>query len=177
MRKCSGFLLAASILLPATFIAAAPAGAAAGLTCKAISGKVTWTPPVPAAPTMKVSNTTLAATFAGCSGTPGVTKGTVKVPTIVGKTKQNCTTLFAKPTKITVPKGGTITWNKGAKSTLGVLTLTPTKLAAQYKAVVRVSAGQFVDKSVTMTSVLKPNGCPLSSAALSLPKGTKVTIK
>ena len=177
MRKIPAFVLAAAILAPATFIATTPAGAAGGVACKAISGKVTWNPPVPAAPATKTSNTTLVATFTGCSGTPGVTKGTVKVPTIVGTTKGNCTTLLGKPTKITIPKGGTITWNKGAKSTLAVLTLTPTKVAAQYKAVVKVSAGQFAGKTITLTAGFKPNGCPLSSATLSLAKGTKIAIK
>ena len=177
MRKFAGVCLAAAMLLPVGLIAAPSGAAGTGLTCSKIAGTAAWTPPVPAAPKTAVSNVVLKATFSSCAGTAGVTSGKVTVPLIKGTTKQNCTTLVTKPTKITVPKGGTIVWNKGAKSTLAVLTLSPTKTLATYTATVKIASGQFAAKTVTLTSGFKVNGCPLKSATLSLAKNTKIVIK
>lgn len=175
MRKVSGVLMAAALLLPATFIVAAPAGAAGGLTCSKLTGTATFTPPVPKTTPGK-SNILLKANFASCTGTPGVTGGAVTLPLYKGTTKQTCTSLALKPTKIVVAKGGSVKWNKGAKSTLGADTITPAGLAT-YKSVAKVTAGQFVGKTITLTATFTPNGCPIKSAKLALKAKTKITVK
>jgi hypothetical protein len=177
MRKVSGLLVAASLFVPtAFFVAAQPAGAAAGPTCSTLTGTAVFTPPVPKAPAKKVSNIQLNAVFSKCTGVAGVTSGKVHLPLYKGKTPGNCTTLATKPEKITVNKGGTVKWNKGAASTLGPVTITPAGLAT-YKAVAKVTAGQFKGKTVTETATFTPNGCPIKSAKLALKKGTKITVK
>lgn len=177
MHKVRAIVLAVTILLPAVVIAAGPAAAATtGLTCAKLTGTTTWTPPVPAAPKLATSSVVLKASLSGCTGTPKITGGAITLPAVKGIAKQNCTTLLTKPTKITVPKGGTITWNNKAKSTLGAMTLTPAGTAT-YKATVKVAAGQFLNKTVTLTGAFKPNGCPLKLATLTLKAGTKAIIK
>ena len=176
MRKVSGLLVAASLLVPATFIAAQPAGAATTPTCSTLTGTAKFTPPVPKAPAKAKSNIQLDAVFSKCTGVAGLTSGKVHLPLYHGTTPGNCSTLVAKPTKITVPKGGTIKWNKGPASTLGAVTVTPAGLAL-YKAVSKITAGQFKGKTVTETAQFTPNGCPIKSAKLSLKKGTKITVK
>ena len=185
MRKVGGLLLAGALLLPAGVIAAGPAGSATtGLTCTKIAGTVTWTPPVPNNTTKVKSNTTIKSSVSGCTGTPKITSGVITLPLIKGTTPGNCTSLIGKPTKITVPAGGSILWaTTKTKSVLGVLTLTPAGLAT-YKASVKIASGQFAAKTLTVTAQFTPvgggcltKGVALKSATLKVKAGTKVTIK
>jgi hypothetical protein len=177
MRKVSGLLVAASLLVPATFFAATqPAGAATTPTCSTLTGTAKFTPPVPKAPAKAKSNIQLDAVFSKCTGVAGLVSGKVHLPLYKGQTAGNCSTLVTNPTKIVVPKGGTIKWNKGPASTFGPVTVTPAGLAT-YKATGKITAGQFKGKTVTETATFTPNGCPIKSAKLALNKGTKITVK
>jgi len=177
MGNIGRVLLAVAVVLPIGLIACAPAGSVTtGLTCTKLGGTVTWSPAVPAAPKTAKSNVTLKGTLSGCTGTPNITIGVIALPVIKTTPASNCTLLLTKPPKIT-QAGGSITWaTTKTKSTLGLLTLTPAG-AAMYKATAKVASGQFVGKTLTMTGVFTPNGCPLTKATLSIKKGTKAIIK
>lgn len=184
MRKFAGTLLAAVMVLPIGLIACGPAGSAtaAALTCTKLTGTVTWTPAVPLAPKTAKSNILLKATLAGCTGTAKITSGVITLPVIKGTVAQNCTVILTKPTKITAT-GGSVVWaTTKAKSTLGLLTLTPAGLAT-YKASAKVTKGQFLGKTLTLTgtfAAVPKTGCvstPLSKANLTLKKGTTAIVK
>ena len=182
MRKVPGILLAAAMLLPVGAIAAAPAGSATtGLTCTKLTGTVTWSPAVPLGSKPKAASTvTLKASLAGCTGTTGIASGVIALPTIPKAAPQNCTSLVSTPPKLT-RAGGSITWNNKAKSTLGTLTLTPAG-ALTYKATAKVTKGQFLNKTFTVTGSFAPvkPGCstaPMTKATVVIKKGTKATVK
>lgn len=111
MRKVAGVLFAAAMLLPVG-LAASPAGAAGGTTCKPPSGKITLSPGL--APTMLIAQTiSINLPLTGCTG-GGVTGGTFKGSL---KTAPISIATFSKssaPLKLT----STITWNTKATSTL-----------------------------------------------------------
>lgn len=178
MRKVGGVLLAMAMVLPIGLITAGPAGAATGLTCTKLGGTVTWTPSVPKAPASAHSNITLKATLSGCTGTAKIVSGVIALPVIKTAPPRNCTTLATKPPTLT-QTGGSITWaTTKTKSTLGKITLAPVpKALATYKATAKVTKGQFIGKTLTMTAAFTPNGCPIKSAKLALKKGTKAIIK
>jgi len=177
MRKTIGTLLAVGMLLPAGLFATSAGGATTGLTCTKLTGTVTWNPPVPAAPASAASNITLKASLAGCTGTPEITGGAITLPVIKSTAKRNCTTLASNPPKLTAAAGGSITWTTTkTKSTLGVLTLTPAGLAS-YKATGKVTKGQFLNKTLTVTGTFVPKACPYKTATVSMKKGTKATVK
>jgi hypothetical protein len=131
-----GVLVAVGLLLPAAI--AAPAGAAAGTTCKNGGGSVTFAPPLPDATSSKVvkSAQKRSGTVTGCSGTVKSGKLTGVSPKSAGA---NCLTLqtwTSKPTKVAL----IIKWNTGASSTIG----------AQLKEIANVSVTtQTVTGSVT----------------------------
>jgi hypothetical protein len=129
-------LVAAGLLL--SVLAAAPAGAAGGTTCKTGGGTVTFTPPLPDATSAKKVKSAQKrnGTVAGCSGTVKSGKITGVSPKGAGA---NCVTLqtwTSKPTKIAL----TVKWNTGKSSTI----------AAQLKEIANVSVTtQTVSGSVT----------------------------
>ncbi len=176
--KVGGVLLAVAVVLPIGLVAPDTASSATtGLTCKKLAGVVTWTPPVPLKVAAK-SNILLKGTLSGCTGTPKITSGVIALPVIKTAPARTCATLLNKPPKIT-QAGGSITWaTTKTKSTLGVLTLTPAG-PLNYKATAKVTKGQFLNKTLTMTGKFTPNapGCPLKSAKLALKAGTKAVIK
>jgi len=178
MRKVGGVLLAVAMLGTAGLIAGSPAGSATtGLTCTKLAGVVTWTPAVPAKVAAK-SNVVLKGTLSGCTGTPKITSGVIALPVIKTTPARTCATLLNKPPTIT-QTGGSITWaTTKTKSTLGMLTLTPSGPLV-YKATAKVTKGQFLNKTLTMYGAFTPNApaCPLKSAKLALKKGTKAIIK
>ena len=179
MRKFAGALIAVAMVVPVGLIAAGPAGGATtGVTCTTLGGTVKWVVPVPKAPATIKQVWNLNATFAGCSGTTGITSGVVKLPTYTGATKTtNCTSIVSKPTNFNVKAGGTIVWNNKSKSTLGPVVLKPAGLAT-YAASGKVASGQFAGKSLAVTGTFIPTtGCPFNTAKLSVKKGTKITIK
>ena len=182
MRKIPGILLAVAMLLPVGAIAAAPAGSATtGLTCTKLTGTVTWSPAVPLGSKPKAASAvTLKATLAGCTGTKGIASGVIILPTIPKAAPQNCTSLVTTPPKLT-RTGGSIKWNNKAKSTLGTLTLTPAG-ALTYKATAKVTKGQFLNETLTVTGSFRARQagllhCPMTKATVVIKKGTKATIK
>ena len=177
MRKVGGVLLAVAMVLPIGLITAGPAGAATGLTCTKLGGTVTLSPAVPKTGAGH-SNITLKATLFGCTGTAKIVSGVMALPVIKTAPSRNCTTVATQPPTLT-QTGGVITWaTTKTKSTLGKITLAPVpKTLATYKATAKVTKGQFLNKTLTMTATFKGNGCPLKSATLALKKGTKAIIK
>jgi hypothetical protein len=174
-NKAIGVLIAAAIALPIGLMSA-PAGAAGGLTCTKMTGTVTWSPAVPAAPATAASAITLKASLKSCTGTPGITSGAINLPQIKKVPKRNCTTLVTNEPKLT-QSGGSITWSNKSKSTLGLLTLTPAGTGS-YKATAAVTSGQFKGKHLTVTGTFIPKtACPFKSATVSMKAGTKGTVK
>ena len=174
-QRVIGVFLAAAMALPVALMAT-PADAAGGLTCTKLTGTVTWNPPVPAAPATAASAITLKASLSGCTGTPGITSGVINLPVIKKVPKRNCTTLATNPPKLT-QTGGSITWKNNSKSTLGTLTLTPAGVAT-YKATAKVTKGQFLNKTLTVTGTFVPtSACPYKKATVAIKKGTKATVK
>jgi hypothetical protein len=112
-------LLAAALVLPAGIMAASPAGAAGGTSCKSGGGTATFTPALPI-----VGNKTKVKDVLKSSGTVAGCSGTVKSGKITGvspkSTGSNCTTL-ATPTKTPTKVTLTVTWNTKATSTIAAV--------------------------------------------------------
>src|SRR3954467_4676513 len=179
MRKIGGVLLAAAVALP-LFVIGAPGGAAgAGQTCSKLTGTVTFKPPLPKIGSTKKVITTFSVKLgklSGCAG-PGGATGTV---TLTAKTTKpgTCSTLASGSTTNGTE---TIKWAKGAASTLKVKLISP-KASTNATVSGSVSAGQFKGMKTTASAgyTLPKGACSskdLSSAAISLKKGTKLVIK
>jgi hypothetical protein len=164
MRKFAGLLLAAALVLPAGIIAASPAGAAGGVTCKTAAGTATFKPPLPVVSSKTLVKGTLSAagTVSKCTGSPGVTSGKTKFTSPKSTTGSNCTTL-ASPDPKSKGTVGTIviTWNNKKTSTAKVFTIKqvskkdPTHATTKGK----ITAGLFVGKSISGTVLYKlPKG-------------------
>ena len=116
MRKVAGVVFAVAMLLPIG-LAASPAGAAGGTTCKPPSGKLTFSPGV--GTTLKVQTIAINLPITGCSG-GGVTGGTFK-----GTLKTNPVNLAnLQKTASSLKLTTTITWNTKATSTFTASTVT-----------------------------------------------------
>jgi hypothetical protein len=170
MRKVGGMLLAVAMLLPVG-LAASPAGAAGGTTCKANVGSSTFKPALPPLSSKATVNSTTAGvgTITGCSG-GGVTGGTFK--SLFKYTAYNCTKLLAyNPT----PRVGTITttWSNHQTST-GSLTLHAIKgNITKVNVTGTISAGLFKGLKLTTSftfGLATTGGCTKVALA-------KVTIK
>jgi hypothetical protein len=161
MRKFSGLLLAAALLLPAGVIAASPAGAVAKTpTCKKLAGTATFKPAVPKIGSTKKVKTTVGiknAKLTGCTG-GGVTAGAVTASLKFG-IAANCSSLLAGAATKTAGKV-TIVWNTKKTSTVGKATLVgvtgkPTQSTVSGK----ITAGLFVGKKVSVVTNYKiPTG-------------------
>jgi hypothetical protein len=164
MKKLGVFVMAVALMAPV--IAAAPAGAAAIVTCAKPSGSVTFTPGLSATP--KVQTTTFNLPVKGCKGTGGVKSGTSKGKT-VGKTKDTCTT-FAKAGATTTTV--TITWDTKQTSTAKLATKTAAgKNGLTATVTGKISAGLFKGKTIkTKVAVTLKGACsnasPLKKAVL-----------
>ena len=123
MRKVAGTLFAVALALPIG-LAASPAGAAAGTTCKTSAGEATFSPPLPKIGSTTLVKTVLTATgtLSGCVG-GGVTGGQVR--TVSAKSSgSNCSTQVANKTISKATE--TIVWNTKQTSTIAI-TLSPVK--------------------------------------------------
>jgi len=118
LRKVFGFTMAIALLAPMGVLAAGPAGAATGTSCKSVAGSVTVAPGLTDKLLPQVITFNLP--VKGCTG-GGVKSGTVKGTDKVTK-PGDCKTLGTPgpPQKIT----GTITWNTKATSTFSASTTT-----------------------------------------------------
>jgi hypothetical protein len=187
-------LIAIAALLPACSSSSKPAssstttsagsttstpGPAPLLTCKALTGTLTVSPPI--SPTVSEAHTLSAkGTLSDCTGTPGITSGKL---TFVEKVsaKLNCAEI------VTYTQPGTanvsVTWSNGKTST-------GTNLAVTYQAVTTstisgkfTSGTVFVGKTSTATTVNNPDGggcvtkgVSLKTATLSLARNTEYTV-
>jgi hypothetical protein len=162
MRKVGGVLLAFSLVVSVTAIAAGPAGAANTVLpkCKSLSGTQTFTPGLPIITSKvlvkPVTKTTLK--IVGCTG-GGITSGTSTGST-KAKTGTNCATLVKGSGKPGAPSTGVIKWSNGQTSnTSNVLTVTSKAGASPIvvKLVTKYTAGLGKGKSSTATIVATPN--------------------
>src|SRR4051812_6205490 len=152
--------MAAALAAP-IIATAAPAGAAAVLTCAKPSGTVTFTPGITTTP--KIQTTTFKLPIKSCKGTPGITGGTSNGKT-VGKTKTNCANFGAAPTQATKV---TITWSNKKTSTASLATKivpgAPGKLTASVSG--KISVGQFKGKTIkTKVTVTLKGKCTATTA-------------
>jgi hypothetical protein len=160
MRKFAGVLVAAALVLPAGIIAAAPAGAAGGVTCKTATGTATFAPALPVLKSKTLVKGTLNAVgaLAKCTGSPGVTSAKTKFTSPKSKTGSNCTTLTSPDPK---SKGtiGTIvvTWNNKKTSTAKVFAIKQVSKKDPTHATTtgKITAGLFVGKTISGTVLYK----------------------
>ena len=181
MRKISGALLAAMLLLPFG-LTPLPAGAAATKpTCTKISGTATVSPALPALKSpvlVKPTATIKGAPLAGCSG-GGVTNATVGSSLKWGL-PANCTTLVAGKT---ANIAGTVTfvWNTKATSTAAVTVhalnaKAPTNLTIAGS----ITAGLFKGSKLSLVVAFAPLNGGCTTAGLtkaSFKQVTALTIK
>ena len=163
MRKVGGVLLALSLVVSATAIAAGSAGAAANTvlpTCKSLSGTQTFTPGLPVITSKvlvkPVTKTTIS--IVGCTG-GGITSGSSSGST-KATTGTNCATLVKNAGKPGAPSTGVIKWSNGQTSnTSNVLTVTskPGASPIVVKLVTKYTAGLGKGKTSTATIVATPN--------------------
>ena len=136
MKTLTRLTLAVALLVPVGAVAAGPAAAAGGTSCKTQIGAGTVTPG--AGTTNKAQTLSVTTAIGGCVG-GGVTKGTGK--SVVKLKPVNCSVL-AK-TGIKSPLTETITWNTTKTSTLvGTATLGPK--VGQATLALKVTKGVFV---------------------------------
>ena len=150
LRKVFGFTMAVALLAPIGVLAAGPAGAATGTSCKSVSGSVSVSPGL--STVAKAQVITFNLPVKGCLG-GGVTSGTVKGTDKVTK-PGTCATLGAPgpAQKIT----GTITWNTKATSTFSASTTTK---GLSFTITGSVTAGLFKGTKVSEAGTYKlPTG-------------------
>jgi len=181
MRKLAGVLVAVALVVPAGIMAAAPAGAAGGITCKTSAGTATFAPALPPIGSKTLVKGTLnaAGTVGKCTGSPGVTSGKTKFTSPKGKTGANCTTL-ASPDPKSKGTVGTIviTWNNKQTSTAKVFTIKQVSKKDPTHATTtgKITAGLFVGMSIsgTVKYTLPKGACsaghPLSKVTYSASK-------
>lgn len=142
MRKAVGILCVAALVLPVGVLTT-QADAAAGTSCKTISGSATFKPALPklGSSTKVVSTITAVGTFGGCVG-GGVTSGAVKL-TLKFSKPGNCATLATAGSANPAKGTEMITWNTKQTSTI-TLTLTGVKgQPKQARIAGAVTAGLF----------------------------------
>jgi hypothetical protein len=170
---------AASTTSASSVTTSPPAGTATALTCTALAGTLTLSPPV--SPTASVAHTlTAKGTISGCTGTPGITSGEFTLS--AGATdKLNCAQVltYSKPGTATV----SVKWNNGSTSTGSKLALTYATVASTTITGKFTGGTAFVGKTTTSTTANSPDGggcltggASLSTATLSLAPDTKYTI-
>jgi hypothetical protein len=166
MKSFVRFTMAITLLAPIAVMTAAPAGAAAALTCTTQVGAATIKPGI----TVKPTNVTISVkeTLSKCTGS-GITSGT-EVASILSKAA-TCSGLAKKGTK-TGPFTGTITWSNKKTSSI---TLTTVSNGLSAAATGTVKAGLFVGQKIATTIVyaLSKGNCvktPLTGLSI---KGTK----
>jgi hypothetical protein len=183
MRKVLGVMLAVGLLAPAVVFTAAPAGAAAGVTCTKASGTFKFTPPLPITGTIKGGKLTSTGTISGCSG-GGVTSGKTSFVSAPSKTPAGCKTLLAPDPKSKGTLGTlTIKWNNGKTSISKNLYIKQTKAIVDATTKGTVTSGTaFKGKAINGTITFKINSgaCttkPASGGTYTQKKGTKFTVK
>jgi hypothetical protein len=167
MKKLGVFVMAVALMAPV--IAAAPAGAAAVVTCAKPSGFVAFKPGLKAT-TKAIQTTTFNLPVTGCTGTGGVKSGTSKGSS-KGTKPENCATFGAAGKTVT---NVVITWNTKATSTAKLTTTVAiTKTGINATVTGKISKGLFLGKTVkTKVAVTIPKGTCTDAKPL-----TKATLK
>ena len=167
MRKVSGVLLTAALVLSVGMVAASPGGAAAAKpTCKTLTGTAAFAPALPkvgSAAKTKPVVTTKGGKLGGCVG-GGVTGGTLATKLTFGL-PSNCSSLLAGSptnTKGTV----TIVWSNKKTSTATVTLKGVPKKATTSTVAGTITAGLFKASKISVVINFTPlkGGC--STAAL-----------
>jgi hypothetical protein len=166
MKSFIRITMAIAVLAPLAVLTAAPAGAAALVTCSTQTGSATIKPGI----TPKATNVTISVkeTLSKCSGS-GITSGT-ETASFVNKAA-TCAGLAKKGTK-TGPFTGKITWSNKKTSTVSLTTVSN---VLQATATGKVTAGLFVGKKVatTITYGLSKGNCTSTPLTALTIKGTK----
>ena len=172
MKNLARLTMAVALLVPVGIVAAGPASAAGGTTCKPPSGVVKLSPGLTAK--LTVQTITINLPVAGCSG-GGVTGGTFKGSL---KTTPISIGTFAKssaPLKL----NSTITWNTKATSTL--IATSTTKIGKTIVSTVKgkISKGLFIGLTFTsvQTVTLGKPGAGGAITTLNIKGSAPVTIK
>jgi hypothetical protein len=148
MKRILGLTMVMALMIPVGVLAAGPAGAAGGTTCKTLTGTGTVTPGLG---TTKKNQTIVAVSaIGGCTG-GGVTGGTGKATNVTKNA--NCTGLAGIGVKSTITQ--VITWNTKATSTLTGTTVTGPKVA-QATIKLTVTKGLFVGLHATQIISFTP---------------------
>jgi hypothetical protein len=167
MKSFIRITMAIAVLAPLAVMTAAPAGAAAVLTCTTQAGSATIKPGI----TPKATNVTISVSekLSGCKGSPGVTTGT-ETASFVNKAA-TCSGLAKKGTK-TGPFTAKLTWSNKKTSTVSLTTVSNVLTAT---ATGKVTAGLFVGKKIatTITYGLKTGNCTSTPLTALTIKGTK----
>jgi hypothetical protein len=165
MRKFAGLLVAAALIVPAGIIAAAPAGAVAGASCKTLTGTATLKPGLSNTaaknkPVITIKN----AKLGGCTG--GVTSGLLSATLKFG-TANNCAGL-AQGKSSNISGTSKVVWNNNTTSTLALKLVGVTGKPTQLKITGTVTVGKFKGSNASGTTEFKlpPGQCgtkPLTS--------------
>jgi hypothetical protein len=158
-------------------LVASPAGAAAGASCKSLTGTAKLAPGLPITTSkvkVKPTYTIKGAKLTGCTG--GVTSG-VLAATLKQALPGNCTTLLAGGTA-NISGTATVVWNNKTTSTFTVK-LVGQKNVSQFKIPGKVTKGAFLKSTTSGTVAFTPaaGSCtkkPLSAATFK--STTKIVI-
>ena len=159
MTTFTRLAMVTALLIPVGVVAAEPAGAAAGTSCKTLTGTATITPGLGA--TAKTQTIAGTSAIGGCAG-GGVTKGTSKGKNVVPNA--TCTSMLKVGTKSTITQ--TITWNTGKTSTLVGSSVTGPKFG-QAKTTLKITKGAFagLHASQTIAFVIAKGGGSCTDAS------------
>jgi len=181
MRKLSGVLFAATMLVPLGLISSLAGAASTTPTCKTISGTAAISPALPALKSkllVKPTATIKGAPLGGCSG-GGVTSAAVG-STLKWGLPANCTTLVAGKTA-NIAGTVTLVWNTKASSTATVTvhalnTKAPTNLTIAGS----ITTGLFKGSKLSLVVAFAPlnGGCTTAGLAkASFKQVSALTIK
>jgi hypothetical protein len=153
LQRVLGVATALALMAPVGLIAAQPAGAAAGTTCKTTTGTATIKPGLGKT---KTNQTITAVTnLSACSGAVKTGKGTASIKIVQG----NCADL-AK-TGLTMKLTETVKWNTGRTSVLTGTSKTGPNVG-QAMITAKVTKGLYVRLNVTTVVAFTPkkgSGC------------------
>jgi|HubBroStandDraft_6_1064221.scaffolds.fasta_scaffold487018_2 hypothetical protein len=169
MRKVVRALLAMSLVVPLMAVAAGPAGAVTGTTCKTFAASGSYSPPLPklGVSTVVTSKVKATAKLGGCSG-GGVTSG---VATTLYTYKGNCNTFVTNKGGVISGASSSIKWSNGQTSTTTVTSTALSKPGVQPAVILlttKVTKGLFAGT----TASGKVLGTSVKGACISTGLGT-----
>ena len=172
MRKFAGLFVAAALILPAGIIAAAPAGAVAGASCKTLSGTATLKPGLSNTaaknkPVITIKN----AKLGGCTG--GVTSGLLSATLKFG-TANNCIGL-AQGKSSNISGTAKVVWNNKSTSAVSLKAIGVKGKPTQLTIPGTVTAGKFKGSKTSGTVEFKIPSGQCSSKPLTTPTFKQVT--